>query len=340
MFRSMLPSTSSRRGFGLVVAILAAFTGRAHGQPAAPAKPAAKDAAERLTLETSDGVTVTAWYYPLPEDASAIGAAILVHDLGGSHRTVEPLAKALQAAGCVVVAPDLRGHGESRLATLPEGQDDQSKLLKRPDFDLIAATRGGRMRDQSGVRGDIECVRNWLKKQMVGGAVPEAPLFVIGSGLGAVLAANWTAADAMWPDIASGPQGREVAGLVMISPSFATKGYSLAPALANEFVKRAVPVLLIAGAADRDAIKVFDQMRRQRPREWFDSRHPPSPAGEKDKNASPCEATEASLMMLMNQADRSGDALASLRSTDARARAGDPAALIAGFMRLAATKKP
>jgi hypothetical protein len=42
----------------------------------------------------------------------------------------------------------------------------------------------------------------------------------------------------------------------------------------------------------------------------------------------------------VSQADRSGDALASLRSADARARAGDPSALITGFMRLAATKNP
>lgn len=328
----------------LIAALLAPLAEQAHGQPAAPATqaaPAAQEAAEKLTLETSDGVTVAAWYYPIPKDARPIGAVILVHDLGGSHRTVEPLAKALQAAGCVVVAPDVRGHGESRVATLPDGQDDQSKLLKKPDFDQIAASRGGRMRDQSGVYGDIESARNWLKKQMAADGIPnETPLFVIGSGLGAMLAANWTAADAMWPDLASGPQGREVAGLVMISPSFATKGYSLAPALANEFVRRAVPVLLIAGATDRDAIKVFDQIKRQRPREWFDNRHPHQPAGGKDKDASPCEVAEASLVMLVSQADRSGDALASLRSADARARAGDPSALITGFMRLAATKNP
>ena len=325
----------------LIAVLLAPLAEQAHGQPAAPATPATPATAEKLALQTSDGVTVAAWYYPIPKDARPIGAVILVHDLGGSHRTVEPLAKALQAAGCVVVAPDVRGHGESRVATLPDGQDDQSKLLKKPDFDQIAASRGGRMRDQPGVYGDIESARNWLKKQMAVDGIPqETPLFVIGSGLGAMLAANWTAADAMWPDLVSGPQGREVAGLVMISPSFATKGYSLAPALANEFVRRAVPVLLIAGATDRDAIKVFDQIKRQRPREWFDNRHPHQPAGGKDKDASPCEVAEASLVMLVSQADRSGDPLASLRSADARARAGDPSALITGFMRLAATKNP
>lgn len=351
MLHAPLQTVCFRLLAALVIAVLLApLAEQAHGQPAAPATlarqatlaPQATPAtAEKLALQTSDGVTVAAWYYPIPKDARPIGAVILVHDLGGSHRTVEPLAKALQAAGCVVVAPDVRGHGESRVANLPDGQDDQSKLLKKPDFDQIAASRGGRMRDQSGVYGDIESARNWLKKQMAADGIPkDTPLFVIGSGLGAMLAANWTAADAMWPDLASGPQGREVAGLVMISPSFATKGYSLAPALANEFVRRAVPVLLIAGATDRDAIKVFDQIKRQRPREWFDNRHPHQPAGGKDKDASPCEVAEASLVMLVSQADRSGDALASLRSADARARAGDPAALITGFMRFAATKNP
>jgi alpha-beta hydrolase superfamily lysophospholipase len=298
--------------------------------PAGRAAPA--DTIEELSFETSDNVQVAAWYYPVPKDASAIGTVILLHDLGGSHRTVEPLAKALQAAGCAVVAPDLRGHGESPLKSLPSGSEDQSKLLKKPDFEMMVATRGGRVRDQSGVRGDVECVRNWIKRQTEAGTLADAPLFVVGSGLGAALAAGWTAADAMWPDLASGPQGREVAGLVMISPAFTTKGYTIAPALTNETVRRTLPLLVIAGRDDRDAAKVFDQLKRQRPKEWFDNRL----ADDDDKETSPAKPADATLMLLSSQIDSTADALAAHRSSDPRARAGDPASLVAGFMRLTA----
>ena len=309
----------------------------ATGQPVAP-PPApgqarkATDTTEELRLETSDGVQIVAWYYPVQEETSPLGAVILIHDLGGSHLTVEPLAKTLQAAGYAVVAPDLRGHGKSVLRNLPGLPEDQVKLLKKADFEMMSAARGGQKRDQSGVRGDIECVHNWIKQQTAEDKVPSQPLFVVGSGLGASLAASWTAADFLWPDLATGPQGRTVTALIMVSPTCTSKGYSIAPALTSEAVRRAVPLLVIAGAEDRDAVKVFDQLKRQRPKDWFDSRHP---FGD-EKDASPVKAADASLLLLVNPASRSGDALAAQRSPDPRARGGDPAALIIGFMKIAA----
>ena len=87
MVHALLQTMCFRSLVALFVAVLLApLAEQAHGQPAAPAAlaaPAAPDAAEKLTLETSDGVTVAAWYYPIPKDARPIGAVILVHDLGG-----------------------------------------------------------------------------------------------------------------------------------------------------------------------------------------------------------------------------------------------------------------
>jgi alpha-beta hydrolase superfamily lysophospholipase len=317
--------------FLMALAAMTAFQRPVAAQPAAAspgagaAAPTGHDTPRRVQLQTSDGVEVATWHYALPEEASPLGTVILLHDLGGSHRSVEPLAKSLQAAGCTVVVPDLRGHGQSMIKSLATGDGDQSKVLKKPDFEMIAASSGGRMRDQSGVRGDVECVRNWIHKQVADGQLAEAPLFVVGSGLGASLAASWTAADSLWPDLASGPQGREVAGLVMIDPTFAIKGYSLGPALASEALKRSVPVLVIAAADDRDAIKVFEQMKRQRPREWFDGRHPKIAGNEsgKAKDSSPAGASEATLLLLTSPAGR----------------VGDPATLVAGFIRVTANRR-
>jgi len=323
----------------ILVVLLAHFT-LSHNQSTAapaptgspPAKAAAKDTCEAFDVEASDGTSIASWYYPVAEDASPLGIVILLHDLGGSHKTVEPLARSLQAAGCVVVAPDLRGHGESKLTALPSSHDDQSKLLKKGDFEMMSASGGGRIRDQSGIRGDVESVRNWIVGETAKGRVPKAPLFVVGSGVGATVAAHWAAADAAWPDNASGPQGREVAGLVLISPTFAAKGFTLNPALANEAVRRTIPVLVIAGSDDRDATRVFDQMKRLRPKEWYDSRRPPGD----EKDSSPAKASEASLMLFVHPGDRTGDALAATRSADRGGRSADPAAVVPGFIRVVA----
>ena len=300
----------------------------------APSKAITKDAVERFDVEASDGATIAAWCYPVAENVSPLGVVMLLHDLGGSHQTVEPLARALQAAGCVVVAPDLRGHGESRLTSLPSAQDDQSKILKKADFEMMAATRGGRIRDQSGIRGDVECLRNWVVHETQEGRIPKAPLFVVGSGLGASVGVHWAAADAAWPDSTSGPQGRQVAGLVIISPGFAVKGFSLGPALATDAIRHSIPVLVIAGADDRDAARVFDQLKRLRPREWYDTRRPPSA----EKDPSPAKATEASLMLFTHPAARSGDALAAARSADKAGRAADPATVVPGFIKVVASR--
>jgi alpha-beta hydrolase superfamily lysophospholipase len=303
-------------------------------QVAAPPAAAAGTAVKPEALEptriknldaTTDGVELAAWHYPAPESAPPMATVILIHDLGGSHRTVDPLARALQAAGCTVISPDLRGHGDSKLSHPAVGDPDPTKALKRPDLEMIAASRDGRMRDQAGVRGDIECLRTWIKRGVDAGKLPRAPLFIVGSGLGAMLGSAWTIADASWPDIASGPQGREVAGVVMISPPFVEKGIQFSPMLSSEAIGRSVPILVIAGRADRDASKVFDVLKRQRPDAWFDSRVPPG----NDRGASPVGADDASLLMFTGQADRSGDALAA-----SRAARGDPASLILAFVKI------
>jgi alpha-beta hydrolase superfamily lysophospholipase len=226
---------------------------------------------KRFDLETSDGVALATWYYEPPEDAEPLATVILVHDFEGSHKTVEPLALALQEAGCAVAVPDLRGHGAS---TSQDGRDADLDIrqLRKGDLELIAAGAGGRLREQSAVRGDLETVHAFLVSRGAAGGSAEAPLVVIGCGAGATLAALWTAADWAWPPLASGPQGQQVKALVLVSPAWAAKGLALQPALGTEALKREVPVMVLAGTGDRDGIRLFDQLKRQRPREWFDQR--------------------------------------------------------------------
>jgi alpha-beta hydrolase superfamily lysophospholipase len=251
------------------MAAVLALLGAAIPAASAPVRDATE--AKRFDLETSDGVALATWYYEPPEDAEPLATVILVHDFEGSHKTVEPLALALQEAGCAVAVPDLRGHGAS---TSQDGRDADLDIrqLRKGDLELIAAGAGGRLREQSAVRGDLETVHQFLVSRGAAGGSAEAPLVVIGCGAGATLAALWTAADWAWPPLASGPQGQQVKALVLVSPAWAAKGLALQPALGTDALKREVPVMVLAGTGDRDGIRLFDQLKRQRPREWFDQR--------------------------------------------------------------------
>lgn len=314
--------------------------------PVPAAKP--RDVAQRLKLETSDGVRVAAWYYPPKRPAATVPAAdaepagppaavILLHDLGGSHLTVEPLAKALQEQGIAVVAPDLRGHGESGDRVLAGGSGEAltPRTIKKADLEAIVRTGGGRVRDQATVRGEIEAVRGWIKEQAARGACDFDRLFLVGSGLGGALAAHWAVADAAWPGLASGPQGGNVRGLVLVSPAWTTRGFSVSPALAAEPVARSLPVLVIAGKGDEDAVRLFAQLKRQRPDSWYEKR-----VGQAASQAPKSQDASPSLYLMQLDAALSGDQLAVQRSTDPRRAASDPAKLIAGFIDAAAASEP
>ena len=104
---------------------------------------------------------------------------------------------------------------------------------------------------------------------MISRRLPMDRLHVVGVGLGAALAAGWTADDANWPDAVSGPQGRQVRGLVLISPDVAPRGFSLLKPLEQEALKRSIPILILGGRDEKDADRIFDQLKRQRPQAWF-----------------------------------------------------------------------
>ncbi len=306
----------------LSLLLVAAVSGMVPGSPVVAAPPAAADTEaeekeslaepEELELETSDGVGLAAWYYAVPEDEPPLATVILVHDLDGSHKSVEPLALALQKLGIAVVAPDLRGHGASTALLAPNGKDDSidPKTFKKADLELIAAAAGGRVRDQSAVRGDIEAVRNFIKQKSDAGELDIDRLCVVGSGVGATLAALWTVADWAWPPIASGPQGQQVRGLVLISPVWTTKGLSISPAMSADVLKRQLPIMVLAGRDDRDATRLAEQLKKQRPKEWFEQRAGQQPAKAKDLE----NVADATIFFMQADSTLSGDKLASERS--------------------------
>jgi pimeloyl-ACP methyl ester carboxylesterase len=64
---------------------------------------------EEMTLTTDDGTVLEAWYAP-PAGGAVI---ILLHGAGSSREGVRGYAEMLASNGYGVLAPDLRGHGES-----------------------------------------------------------------------------------------------------------------------------------------------------------------------------------------------------------------------------------
>jgi pimeloyl-ACP methyl ester carboxylesterase len=277
---------------------------------------------EELQLETSDGIRIAAWYYPAAEDATTNATVILIHDLEGSHATVENLARSLQRAGHAVVAPDLRGHGASGLrsgAGGVRGDTADPRLLKKADLEAITAATGGSHRGQAALRGEIEAVRGWIKQKSEAGSLTIDRLCVVGCGLGATLASMWTAADWNWPPTTSGPQGRQVRALALISPVWATKGVSMSLPLKSDAIQHSVPIMVLAGKGDREAIRLFDQLKRFRPNAWFQQRIE-QPA---EKARNPVAATDATVFFIETETSLKGDDLAN-----------DPALNVAGKIKV------
>ncbi|NDC64279.1 MAG: alpha/beta fold hydrolase [Planctomycetia bacterium] len=287
--------------------------------------------AEELKLETSDGLQIAAWYYAVKGDERPIATVILVHDLEGTHKSVEPLALALREQGFAVVAPDLRGHGASRPRSVggDRGEGVDAKLLRKNDLEMIAASSGGRIRDQSGLRGDIEAVRNWIKGRSEAGELDVDKLCVVGSGAGAMLAAMWSAADWAWQPTTSGPQGQQVRGVVLVSPEWTTKGLSISTAMETDAIRNRLPILVLGGTGDDDAKRLFKQLKLKRPNDWFEQM-----PGKPHETAPRLKSIgEASLFHIQVDSTLSGDKLASDRS----ARVADR---IKTFLSLVLDRKP
>lgn len=286
--------------------------GQAAQPPADVAAEPVRPAPEELDLQTTDGLRLKAWYYGVPKDSTPAATVILVHDLEGSHTSVEPLALALQELGFAVVAPDLRGHGASTTrAVAGQRESLDARKLKKNELEFIPQSAGGSVREQSTVRGDIEAVRNWIKRKSDDGELDIDRLCVVGSGAGAILATMWTAADWSWQPIATGPQGRQVRAVVLVSPVWATKGITISTAMANDALKQDIPLMLLGGGNDRDAERLFEQLRRYRPAGWFEQR----PGRQPEKAPKLGKIADASLVYIELDSTLSADKLA----TDAAA---------------------
>jgi pimeloyl-ACP methyl ester carboxylesterase len=208
--------------------------------PKAPAPPSKKGPKlpepEEVSVDTKDNLSIKATYYPGTAKKEAV-PFILVHGFEGQRGDMHGLAVYLQGLGHAAIAPDLRGHG-------------QSKTQHGRAIDTEKMNRGA----LEGAVLDIEACKKFLMEKHNAGELNIEQLCVVGAEYGALMAVKWAAIDLTTPDLPAYKLGRDVKALVLLSipPSF--KGITIRDAIGP--LQAAVPpisVLFVAGAEDSKA---------------------------------------------------------------------------------------
>lgn len=239
----------------------------AQAPAAAPAAPATKKLIppEDLALTTKDGLTLKATYFASNVGKEAV-PIILLHSAKGSRGDFAGMAGHLQKLGHAVLVPDLRGHGESTVLKNPVTQreiDLNASRFTRNDY--------ARMVDP-----DMERLKDFLREKNNLGELNLEKLCVVGVELGATVALNWAALDWSWPVLATGKQGQDVKGIVLISPSWQLPGgFVFTDAMNSPAVQQQLSVMLIAG--EQNSKSMADAKRLE---QAFSRHHPAPPAGE------------------------------------------------------------
>ena len=173
-----------------------------------------------VTYKTPDGVRIVADYY-LPKTKAGRHApvVILLHQYPSTRSSWKPIVPRFHRAGYAVLAPDLRGHGESvkpKEMNLEKGRKDQSPEHYRAAYqDLLGAYE-------------------WLRNRK---EVDRSRFALIGASIGSSVALDYAARD------------RSVDVVVCLSPGTDYFGVD-----SKRDVKRCAnrPVLLVSPEKERD----------------------------------------------------------------------------------------
>ncbi len=223
----------------MVLALLATATVTAQDKKDKKDEKPKIPAPEDIEIETADGVTLQATYYPSYLGKKAV-PVLLVHGWEGRRTQFEPLAKYLQAEGNAVIVPDLRGHGSSSVRKLPGVAPETLKPedLTGRDLVYLATT-------------DFMAIKNDLMERNNRGEFNIELLTIVGVDSGAILAMNWSAIDWSQPDLPTIKLGYDVKAVVLVSPKQKYKTLSMQGALANRNMLSQLSFMIIGGANDR-----------------------------------------------------------------------------------------
>jgi pimeloyl-ACP methyl ester carboxylesterase len=192
---------------------------------------------EDLVVQTHDGLNLVLTYYRNPKGKQAV-PVVLLHMWKQNRNDYKDLAPALQAQGCAVIVPDLRGHGESvHFNGSRKGENLKAPSLPPGQFAAM-------------VTRDMEAVKKFLWERNNDGELNIDKLCVVGAEMGASVAVNFAVADARDQDNNPVPRpeyklGRFVKALVLISPELSFRGLPIRAANAQTI--RNVALLILVG---------------------------------------------------------------------------------------------
>lgn len=205
-------------------------------------------------ITNKDGLQFACGVFPSDKGKLAV-PVILIHEWNGQAPPYLPLAIALRDAGCYVVTPDLRGHGQSKTYVDAAGQTRPFDVTKMNRLDLQAI-----------VSRDIEGIKNFLKAQNDAEKLNLNALTLIGVGEGGVLAAQYAALDWNFPDAGNKKQSKDVRAVILISPEGNVQGMNYDAATRHPFVSRLAWQIIAGKRTDQGetADKLAKQIDRTR----------------------------------------------------------------------------
>jgi pimeloyl-ACP methyl ester carboxylesterase len=218
---------------------------------------------EDLKLTTKDGVKLAVTYYPSSLGKEAV-PIVMLHDFKESRTVFNGLAEALQAPADgesdsrAVITVDLRGHGESTVQVSGDGRtrDLEASRLGVADFQAMWTL-------------DLDEVRKFLVEKNDAGKLNLNSLCLLGSGMGANVAAYWAAYDWSFPQLPTRKQGQDVKALILASPEWSFRGLPLLRPLRQPGVRKEISFFIVYGDQDsrakKDASTVFKNLEKYHP---------------------------------------------------------------------------
>ncbi|MBT4694635.1 MAG: hypothetical protein HOB73_14960 [Planctomycetaceae bacterium] len=217
---------------------------------------------ESLALETTDGVLLSAKYFPGTKGKDAV-PIIMLHSMinaASTGATYYKLAGDIQKfMGHAVIVPDLRGHGESTKRRNP--RDPNSTItINSEKFTKAEFTTVGK---------DIEACKKFLMGKNNKGELNIEKLCVIGSDASAIVALNWAVYDWNQKSNVLIKNGQDVKALILLTPVASYKGFTAQTALNHVVIQRTLSIMILAGKFDTKyysgSKRIYNQLARFHP---------------------------------------------------------------------------
>jgi len=224
--------------------------------------------AEEIEIKTKDNVRLQCTFFPGTKGKQTI-PVILLHDWGGSRADMLEQAKILQSdLGCAVIAPDLRGHGESLKVEGMTSELDRDRWKPAEIATIV---------------NDIEACKVFLFKYNNEGKLNIDWLTIVAEGVTCIHAVNWTVNDWAYPAVGGVKYGQDVKTLVLIHPEEAYRSLNMVKSLREPVIagpdEQALGILILGNADKgqkslRTVEKIHNNLlRRREPPEDERKRH-------------------------------------------------------------------